>query len=119
MTMTKTGLSGPHRLTFDAIAAAVTRRSAGVFALGHADAQGRFCINHIGRSDLDLRNRLFDCIGSEALFKYGYFESSQAAFEKECELFHDIRPPGNRVHPDRPKGTTWRCPRCQIYGQWA
>jgi hypothetical protein len=117
--MTRTGLSGPHSLTFDAIAAAVTRRSAGVFVLGHADAQGRFCINHIGRSDLDLRARLFDCIGSETLFKYGYLPSSQAAFERECELFHDIRPPGTRVHPGRAQGTTWRCPRCSIYGQWA
>jgi hypothetical protein len=117
--MTRTGLSGPHRLSFDAIDAAVTRTSAGVFALGHADAQGRFCVNHVGRSDLDVRTRLLDCIGSEALFKYGYFASSQAAFEKECELFHDIKPPGNRVHPDRPRGTTWRCPRCRIYGQWA
>lgn len=117
--MTRTGLSGPHRLSFDAIDAAVTRTSAGVFALGHADAQGRFCVNHVGRSDLDVRTRLLDCIGSEALFKYGYFASSQAAFEKECELFHDIKPPGNRVHPGRPRGTTWRCPRCRIYGQWA
>lgn len=117
--MTRTGLSGPHRLSFDAIDAAVTRTSAGVFALGHADAQGRFCVNHVGRSDLDVRTRLLDCIGSEALFKYGYFASSQAAFEKECELFHDIQPPGNRVHPDRPRGTTWRCPRCRIFGQWA
>ncbi|HJZ43666.1 MAG TPA: hypothetical protein VJ233_08080 [Hyphomicrobiaceae bacterium] len=117
--MTRTGLSGPHRLSFDAIDAAVTRTSAGVFALGHADAQGRFCVNHVGRSDLDVRTRLLDCIGSEALFKYGYFASAQAAFEKECELFHDIKPPGNRVHPDRPRGTTWRCPRCRIYGQWA
>jgi hypothetical protein len=117
--MTRTGLSGPHRLSFDAIDAAVTRTSAGVFALGHADAQGRFCVNHVGRSDLDVRTRLLDCIGSEALFKYGYFASSQAAFEKECELFHDIKPPGNRVHPDRPRGTTWRCPRCRIFGQWA
>jgi len=117
--MTRTGLSGPHRLVFDASAAAVTKRSAGVYALGHVDFQGRFCINHIGRSDLDVRARLFDCIGSEAAFKYDYFPSSQAAFERECELFHDIRPPGNRVHPDRPRGTTWRCPRCRIYGQWA
>ncbi len=117
--MTRTGLSGPHRLSFDAIDAAVTRTSAGVFALGHADAQGRFCVNHVGRSDLDVRTRLLDCIGSEALFKYGYFASSQAAFEKECELFHDIKPPGNRVHPDRPRGTTWRCPRCRFFGQWA
>ena len=113
--ITKTGLSGPYRLSFDEIDAVVMRKSAGVYALGHADAQGRFCINHIGRSDTDIRARLFENIGSEMLFKFGYFGSSQTAFEKECKLFHDISPPGNRLHPGRPKGTRWRCPRCQIF----
>ena len=113
--MTKTGLQGPYPLSFDAIDAAVRSRSAGVYALGHADAQGRFCINHVGRSDSDLRSRLLDCIGSERLFKYGYSASAQTAFEKECQLFHDFSPPGNRLHPDRPKGTMWSCPRCRMF----
>lgn len=117
--MTRTGLQGPYRLSFDAIDAAVTCKSAGVYALGHVDAQGRFCINHIGRSDVDVRSRLLDYIGSDALFKYGYFASSQTAFEKECQLFHDISPPGNRLHPDRPKGTMWSCPRCRIFARVA
>ena len=115
--MTKTGLQGPYPLSFDAIDAAVRSKSAGVYALGHADAQGRFCINHVGRSDSDLRSRLLDCIGSERLFKYGYLPSSQAAFRKECELFHDVQPPRLLVHPGRPKGTTWECPRCRIYAR--
>lgn len=115
MTMTKTGLTGPYRLSFDAIDAAVTRKSAGVYALGRTDAHGRFCVNHVGRSDSDVRSRLLDFIGSETLFKYRYCSASQTAFEKECELFHDFSPPGNWMHPDRPKGTTWRCPRCQIF----
>ena len=113
--MTKTGLQGPYRLSFDTIDTAVTRTLPGVYALGYADVQGRFCISHVGRSDDDVRTRLRDYIGSAALFKYGYYASSQTAFEKECELFHDISPPGNRLHPDRPKGTKWRCPRCQMF----
>jgi len=113
--MTKTGLQGPYPLSFDAIDAAVRSKSAGVYALGHADAQGRFCINHVGRSDSDPRSRLLDCIGSERLFKYGYSASAQTAFEKECQLFHDFSPPGNRLHPDRPKGTRWSCPRCRMF----
>ena len=113
--MTKTGLSGPYRLNFDSIDGLVTRKSAGVYALGHADAAGRFCVNHIGRADADLRARLLDTIGSEALFKYGYYSCTRAAFEKECELFHDINPAGNRVHPGRPRGTRWECPRCRIF----
>jgi hypothetical protein len=100
--MSKTGLQGPYPLSFDAIDSVVRATSAGVYALGHTDAQGRFAINHVGRSDSDLRARLLDCIGSEKLFKYGYSASAQTAFEKECQLFHDFSPPGNRLHPSRP-----------------
>jgi len=113
--MTHTGLSGPYRLNFDAIDTVVRKRSPGVYALGHADPAGRFCVNHVGRADDDLRGRLLDTIGSDLLFKYGYFDSDRAAFERECELFHDISPPRNRVHPDRRKGTTWECPRCRLF----
>jgi hypothetical protein len=117
--MAKTGLQGPYPLAFDAIDTVVTRASAGVYALGHADAQGRFAINHVGRSDSDLRAKLLECIGSEALFKYGYSASAQTAFEKECLLFHDFSPPGNRLHPARPSGTMWSCPRCRTFAPGA
>lgn len=113
--MLKTGLHGPYRLTFDNIEAAVTRTSAGVFVLGHADGLGRFCVRHVGRSDSDVRSRLRDFIGCEASFKYVYFASPREAFLKECELFHDFNPPANRVHPDRPRGTNWICPRCRLF----
>lgn len=115
--MSKTGLCGPYRLTFEAIDCAVTRVSAGVYALGHTALDGRFYINHVGRADNDLRRKLRDHIGSANMFKYEYLPSSKQAFEKECVLFHELNPPGNRVHPDRPRGTTWACPRCQIFGQ--
>jgi hypothetical protein len=117
MTTINTGLSGPYRLTFDAIDAAITQSSPGVFALGHSDAGGRFCVNHVGRSDADLKVRLRDFIGSDSLFKYGYSPSSEAAFQKECEIFHDVRPPRTLVHPGRPKGTSWECPRCRIFAR--
>ena len=58
---------------------------------------------------------LFDHAYMDALFKYGYFPSSEAAFQKECEIFHDVKPPRNLVHPGRPKGTSWECPRCRIF----
>jgi hypothetical protein len=28
-------------------------------------------------------------------------------------LFHDFAPPNNILHPSRPAGTQWECPRCQ------
>jgi len=111
----KTGLLGPYRLTFDGINEAVARSSAGVFALGRNDPSGNFQVKHVGRSDSDIRSRLRECIGSDTMFKVGFYSSAQAAFEKECELFHDFSPPGNRIHPGRPKGTTWDCPRCRIF----
>lgn len=114
-TATKTGLLGPFRLTFDAIGAAVIRESAGVYALGHANPEGRFCVNHVGRADTDVRSKLQNCIGSATLFKFAYLPTSRAAFERECELFHDLSPHGNRVHPGRAPGTSWECPRCRIF----
>ena len=115
--MVNTGLAGPYRLTFDAIDAFVRETAPGVFALGYADPAGRFCINYVGRSDGDIKASLRSFIGSDSLFKYGYLPSSQAAFRKECELFHDVQPPRLLVHPGRPKGTTWECPRCRIYAR--
>jgi hypothetical protein len=113
--MMHTGLSGPFRLTVAAIDAAVLRTSAGVYAIGHADAMGRFCVSHVGRCDHDVRAKLRGYVGSDMLFKFAYYRSAQSAFEKECQLFHHISPPRNRVHPDRPRGTTLECPGCRIY----
>lgn len=111
----KTGLRGPYRLTFDGIHDAISKQSAGVFALGSKDPRGNFQVRHVGRSDADIRSKLCDCIGSDAMFKFGFFSSAKAAFEKECELFHDFNPPSNRIHPGRAKGTDWECPRCRIF----
>ena len=115
-TMTlKTGLRGPYFLTFDGINEAVARQSAGVYALGSNDPSGNFKVKHVGRSDADVRAKLRDCIGSDVMFKYCFYSSARAAFEKECELFHDFSPPGNRIHPGRAKGSNWECPRCRIF----
>jgi hypothetical protein len=113
--MSRKELSGPYRLTFESIDCAVARHSPGVYALGHVGGDGRFYTHHVGRADSDLRHRLRNHIGAAMMFKYRYAPSSREAFEGECALFHDLGPPGNRVHPDRPKGTSWTCPRCQIF----
>jgi hypothetical protein len=115
--MAKSRLHGPYKLNFDTIDAAITRNSAGVYALGYTNPDGKFCINHIGRADTDVKSKLRNYIGSATLFKFSYLATSKAAFERECELFHDLAPPGNRVHPGRPQGTNWVCPRCRIFGQ--
>lgn len=116
-TMKNSGLTGPFPLTYQGIEEAVQGGSPGVYALGSKDSKGRFAIMSIGRSDNDVKERLRACIGAGTFFKFDYFQSERDAFERECELFHDIEPPGNFVHPGRPAGTTLRCPRCRIFGQ--
>lgn len=110
--MATTQLSGPYRLQFDDISAVVRLKSAGAFALGYVNDRNTFCIRYVGRSDDDVKARLCEMIGSEQFFKFSYFVSSVGAFLKECELFHDFKPIGNRFHPERPRGTSLVCPRC-------
>lgn len=116
--MAKTGLIGPYRLTFDGINEVVIGTMPGVYALGHHDVQGHFCVSRVGRSDGNIRTELCNFIGSETLFKFDVMSSSQAAFEKECALYHDFSPRGNLVHPARPAGTTWTCPHCSVMHRW-
>ncbi len=111
----KSGLNGPHRLTVDGIDDVIVDGGPGVFALGYTDGDGKFRITTIGRDDVDIRKKLCDMVGSNAQFKYSMVETTKEAFEKECELFHRFRPPGNFLHPDRPPGTDWECPHCRNF----
>lgn len=116
--MAKTGLLGPYPLSYDEINDSVVPKMPGTYALGRTDSSGRFCVRFVGRSDDDVRARLCEYIGSDSLFKFIHFLTPKAAFEKECELYHQFSPPGNRVHPSRPSGTGWTCPYCRIFGDW-
>lgn len=107
----KAALLGPFELAFDAIERELPPAACGVFALGYVDPMGTFRMQRIGR-DQNLRQRLQELIGSGSRFKFAASMSPQVAFERECELFHQFRPPGNIIHPDRPKGTNWLCPIC-------
>ena len=69
----------------------------------------------MGRSDKDLNDRLKDHIGEYGRFKFEYYGSAKAAFEKECHLYHDFTPQDNKIHPDRPDGSNWKCPVCDIF----
>lgn len=114
----RTNLDGPYRLTYDAICAALPEATPGVFALGYNGRGDVFYINYVGRSDSDVRKSLLDLIGSDLAFKYGLSSSAEEAFIRECELFHALRPPGNRVHPVRAASTNWACPSCSRSGRW-
>lgn len=51
------GMSGPHGLTHAAVDEALTRTSAGNYALGYMDG-ATFQVFYVGRSDFDVRLRL-------------------------------------------------------------
>jgi hypothetical protein len=111
-----TGLGGPYSLTTTGIDGAVQSISAGAYALGKMNDSGIFVIHRVGRSDTDVGKRLKDYVKDwYPEFLFGYLNSAKAAFEKECHLYHDFSPPDNFVHPDRPDGSNWKCPRCTIY----
>lgn len=112
---TTTALLGPMRLAYDEITDSLPRVAPGVFAVGHRGPDGKFYVDYIGRADRDLREKLLSLIGSGNLFKFRQTPSNEAAFHAECDLFHELKPPGNRMHPDRPAGTNWECPRCRFF----
>jgi hypothetical protein len=113
-------LSDLNRLSNEKIDAVVTRTAPGVYALDPTE-RGAFVVKYVGRSDDDLNKRLKDWVGTKYVyFKFDYATSPKNAFEKECELYHDNGGPegklDNEIHPRRPDGTDWKCPRCKTYG---
>jgi hypothetical protein len=110
--MSRSGLNGPYQLTYDTIAATVPVFLSGVFALGYTDEHGRFCVSYVGHSLDDVRQALFDRIGTAPVFKVSTDADKRAVFDAACRLFHDFRPVGNVAHPERQRGTEWLCRHC-------
>lgn len=114
--MPSTGLNGPYSLTSSGVSANVTKTSPGAYALGSLKEDDTFVVSYVGRSDDDVAGRLLQHVPERYThFKYDYFSSAKAAFEKECRLYHDFDPPDNKVHPARPKNANWSCPVCTIF----
>lgn len=119
--MPTTGLRGPYSLDTKTIDAVVTKKtSAGAYALGYTkkkDGKETFYPIYVGRSDSDINGRLKSWVGSKySKFKFDYYGSPKAAFEKECNLYHDWKKQlDNKEHPDRPENANWKCPRCKIF----
>lgn len=111
--MAETRLHGPSPLTYEGIDRAVEGIGPGVYALGRIDDDYVFRIARIGRSDDDLKSRLYDHVGQYPVFKHGFCGSAREAFNEECRLFHDFPGlPDNERHPDAPNGTSYKCPIC-------
>jgi hypothetical protein len=110
--MATTGLFGPHHLTNAGIDGAVRGVGPGAYALGTSDTAGNLTVRYVGRSDDDLNARLKQHLGKYQHFKYAFFPTAKAAFDKECALYHDFKPSDNAIHPARPQGSMLRCPVC-------
>jgi hypothetical protein len=117
--MASLGMSGLYAFTSAKIDEVVTKTSAGNYALGYTEDDGKFIVQYVGRSDTNLNQELKAKLSDQyKKFKYNYATSPKAAFEKECQNYHDF---GERVklhnqnHPDRPDGTNWKCPMCDIF----
>jgi hypothetical protein len=113
--------NGPHRLTPQKIAEVVTKTSAGNYALGRVQENG-FCVLYVGRSDDDVAKPLRSWAREHTRYKafvFSYAPHPRAAFDKECEDFHDLggtETLDNAEHPKPPANADWLCPRCDLYG---
>ena len=112
--MAELNMQGSFNLDEDTIDEKVTKTSAGNYALGRKDDEGTFLVSYVGRSDSDVNDRLKYWIenSKRPLFNFSYAPSAKAAYEKECQNYHDFKPPDNDVHPDKQSGSNWKCPVC-------
>jgi hypothetical protein len=93
----------------------------GNFRLGNLDPRtDTVIIKYIGRSDggpdQDLKSRLLDHAARRrhGYFFFAYQSTVREAFEQECLDYHAYPDLANRIHPDRPSGEKWRCPKCNV-----
>ena len=111
----QTGLRGSFSLDAETIDDQVTEVSPGVYALGLKKGN-IFHVHFVGRSDVDINAELKKHVGKYDRFKFEYYDSPEAAFLKECDLYHAFRGPegklDNKTHPDREQGTAGACPKC-------
>lgn len=113
--MASIGLQGPFRLTAESVKVAVTATSPGAYVLANTDGQGTFIIKKVGRSDDNVRKRLQDYAECFSGFMFEYYPSAKAAFEKECDLYHNFLSARSYIHPSRPDGSYWKCAGCNIF----
>ncbi len=117
--MPSLNMNGSYKLDSTTVNKTITKISAGNYALGYIKDK-TFYVKYVGRSDSDLKARLLNHVssGKYNMFKYSYTTSLKAAFEKECQNFHDFgetKKLDNDIHPDRPNRSGWECPICDIF----
>lgn len=88
--------------------------SPGVFALGYS-RDGEFVPAYLDRADADLRAALQGYLnGPFPQFTFVYAISSEHAYQRHCEIYHNYVSPPNVAHPVPPRDAEWLCPCCAV-----
>jgi hypothetical protein len=108
-------MRGPFVLTSKKIDKEITKTSPGAYQLSNLIDS----VKYVGRADNDIYVRLKQWLGKYKYFWYSYATSPKDAFEQECNSYHYYGGTQghleNDKHPQCPEGTTWRCPKCNIF----
>jgi hypothetical protein len=109
-------LSGPFAFNPQTIDALVAKTSPGVYLLGYTSGS-RFYVERVGRSDVNLNARLKspEYAGKFQQFKALYYETADAAYHAECELYHAYGGYNNPNHPARPAEKNHKCNHCNLF----
>ena len=112
--MPQTGLKGPFSLNKETVGSAVIA-APGVYMLGYVEIGGDFIPKYVGSADDDISQSLKEWINNKySKFKFECYDSAEAAFTKECRLYHDWKEQlDNQEHPKR-LDTRWKCPCCEL-----
>ena len=109
---------GPYPFTAEGIQKIPVEESPGNYALGYLK-ESALVPKYVGRSDTDLLAELDSRLAwadKYSNFKCDYASSVKAAFDKECNNYHDFEKQLDiERHPDRPDGTDYQCPRCDAF----
>lgn len=115
-------MDGPHKFDKSVINRLNISNRAGHYLLCDKDpSTGEYFVQYVGRSDSELRNRLYN---HELMRKYNYFyyeysTSPLDAYKNECINYHNFggseELEDNENHPASPKSDhiTRACPICE------
>ena len=105
-----------HEFTQAEIDRLIEEESAGNFALGRANDEGKFIVKYVGRADVDVSAELQNHLqGGYQMFKFNYALSPRSAYDKECRNYHDFGESKNLDNKIHPASGGSPCPVCTIF----
>ena len=114
-------MEGPFQLADPVIDAVVKRADAAVFLLRRIEEVPKYAYyrGFVGSctGDEDLAQSLRRWLDSDyRVFCFEYVESEDAAYERQCEMWHELGGPegklDNEAHPKPDGSNAVRCPLC-------